>query len=81
MERTEIYLVSVKEWIHCLQISAAVYSKAGREVFLINPDSLNEDLESLALLGKRLPVDMFDCTGDPALKLALENKEGLSFKG
>lgn len=80
-KRIEVYLLSMKDWRHCLAVSATVYSGPDREVCVINPENLEDELEALRLLGKRLAVDFYDCTGDPDVSRALQDEAGLSFKG
>lgn len=68
---TEVYLLSVHQWLRSLILASAVLSDPGREVYFIDPQQIEQEIESLLLLAERLPVNLVDATGSEGLKLAL----------
>jgi hypothetical protein len=68
---TEVYLLSVHRWQQALVISSAVLRDPGREVFFIDPDQIEQQIEALALLAERLDVEYIDATGSETAAASL----------
>jgi len=61
---TELYLLSVRNWLQSLELAAAVLNDRGREVFFIDPEMVEEEKDALSLLAGRLPLCAYNLTGN-----------------
>ncbi|MGM0689369.1 MAG: hypothetical protein ACQESO_07290 [Bacillota bacterium] len=67
----EIYLLSVHDWLRSLTLACAVLSEPGREVYFIDPEEIDQEVDSLLLLADRMSVNLIDATGSEGIKTAL----------
>jgi hypothetical protein len=73
----EVYLFSVQHWLHSLTIACAVLSDPEREVYFIDPELIDQEIDSLEMLKDRLLCDIVDVTGSEKLLQTLA-ESGLS---
>ncbi len=64
---TELYLLSIRNWLQSLELAAAVLTAGEREVLFLDPDIIEEEKESLLLLSARLPFSAYNMTGSEAV--------------
>jgi hypothetical protein len=70
-QKLNVIVLSIDHWLSGLVYSAAALSRAGCEIFWVNPGRLEDEIAALKLLAARLPVTLTDGTGDPAFGDAL----------
>jgi len=64
---TEIYLLSVSNWLQSLEMATAVLADRKREVFFLDPERVEEEREAFLLLAGRLPLSCYNLTGSEAV--------------
>ena len=76
---TEIYLLSLRNWLQSLELAAAVLTAGEREVLFLDPEIIAEEKEALSLLVARLPFSAYNLTGNEAVD-RLATAAGLKLK-
>jgi len=66
MKQLEIYLLSTTTWLQGLVLASWVYQSRGREIFVTEPTSLDEDLTQLRRLAEGLDLHLFSLGSDTA---------------
>ncbi len=61
---TELYILSAKNWLSSLSLASAILSGRDREVYFFDPGQEELEKEALALLTGRLPLKLYNLTGD-----------------
>jgi hypothetical protein len=64
---SEIYLLSLRNWLQSLELATAVLADGKREVFFLDPERVEEENDALLLLTVRLPLSCYNLTGSEAV--------------
>jgi len=64
---TELYLLSVRNWLQSLELAAAILTDDKRDIFFLDPESVTVEKEALSLMAGRLDLCCFNLTGSEAV--------------
>lgn len=78
VEKTQVYLLSVHHWLTGLTLASWIYLVPGREVFFVDPAKGNEEVWALSRMNERMPVMVYDFTGDESFGRMLAEEKRLS---